>query len=80
MVKENEKLTFLGTIISIENSPIVNSDLNWIITVNVEKVISGSFSGNTFQFRVHSPARSALEIGRQYRMEFVLTQNGYIAD
>ncbi|MDD4953519.1 MAG: hypothetical protein PHG40_01280 [Candidatus Omnitrophica bacterium] len=80
MAKENKKLTFLGKVTRIENSPLENSNLDWIITVNVNKVLSGSFSGRIFQFRVHSPSKSGLEIGWLYRIEAVQTQDGYVVN
>ena len=52
----------------------------WIVTVKVETVVSGDFSHLTFQFAVHSPARSGLEKGRSYTIEAVWDGTGYTVD
>jgi len=38
----------------------------WIVWIDVEKVISGDFAGKTFEFAIHSPARSGLVQGHSY--------------
>ena len=52
-------LVFEGTVTSIRT--IDHPLTRWLVTVKIKKVISGEFSGSTFQFAVHSPARSGLE-------------------
>ena len=74
----SKTLVFEGTVTSIStiNHPLTR----WLITVKVTKVISGEFSGSTFQFAVHSPAQSGLEKGRSYTIKAVWKGRGYIVD
>jgi hypothetical protein len=71
-------LVFEGTVISI--GTIDNGEKSWLITVKVKRVVSGEFSGPTFEFAVHSPARSGLEKGRAYTVEAVWNGSGYVVD
>ena len=48
--------------------------------MKITRVISGEFSGSTFQFAVHSPAQSGLEKGRAYTIKAVWKDHGYIVD
>ncbi len=69
-------LVFLGTVKIVEaSSP--RSELNWIVHCRVNQVLSGKFSGKTFSFRVHSPAKSGLEVGKQYKVVAKRTIDGY---
>ena len=52
----------------------------WIVTIKVDKVVSGDFSGPTFQFAVHSPSQCGLEKGRSYTIEAVWDGTGYTVD
>jgi hypothetical protein len=74
----SNKLVFEGTVTSI--TTIDHPLTRWLVTVKLTKVISGEFSGSTFQFAVHSPARSGLEKGRSYTVEAVWKDGGYIVD
>src|SRR6185503_10197733 len=71
-------LVFEGTVTSI--STVAHDFKPWLITVKVTKVISGEFSGSTFEFLVHSPAQSGLEKGRSYTIEAVWKEGGYTVD
>jgi hypothetical protein len=74
----SKTLVFEGTVTSITT---INHRLTpWLATVKITKVISGEFSGSTFQFAVHSPARSGLEKGRSYTIEAVWKDHGYVVD
>ena len=57
----SETLVFEGTVTSI--TTIDHPLTRWLVTMKVTKVISGEFSGSTFQFAVHSPAQPGLEKG-----------------
>jgi len=74
----SKTLVFEGTVTSI--TTIKHRLTPWLVTVKITKVISGEFSGSTFQFAVHSPARSGLEKGRSYTIEAVWTDHGYVVD
>jgi len=73
-------LTFLGTVISIEVADTGDRFKNWLVTTGVDKVVSGGFFGSQFSFAVHSPSRSRLEVGKQYRIRAARTQEGYLVD
>jgi hypothetical protein len=73
-------LVFLGTVEKVEASPLPESKRNWIVHCRVEQVLSGDFPGKTFSFRVHSPAKSGLEVGNQYKIEAKRTTDGYTVD
>jgi hypothetical protein len=38
--------------------------LDWIVHARVERVVSGDFEGARFSFRVHSPSRAGLVVGK----------------
>jgi hypothetical protein len=71
-------VVFEGTITSIRT---IDHELTpWLVTLAVRKVISGEFSGSTFQFAVHSPARAGLKEGGAYTIEAVWKKGGYTVD
>ena len=74
----SKTLVFEGTVTSIRT--IDHPLTRWLVTVQITKVISGEFSGSTFQFAVHSPAHSGLVKGRSYTIEAVWKDHGYIVD
>ena len=73
-------LVFIGTVKSIEAAPLPKSLANWVVTFQVDKVKSGSLTGKTFSFRIHSAVKSGLEIGGQYAVEARRTKTGYQVD
>ncbi len=73
-------LVLLGTVEKLEASPLTHSTGNWIVHCRVDQVLSGDLSDKTFFFRVHSPAKSGLEVGKQYKIEAKRTTDGYIVD
>jgi hypothetical protein len=73
-------LTFLGTVTNIEAADTGNPRKEWVVTTRVDKVLSGDFSGSQFSFAIHSPAKSGLEVGKQYRIRAAGTPDGYIVD
>ena len=73
-------LVFLGTVISLEPSAVNAPRLWWIVTTKVDQIMSGDFEGSIFQFTVHSPTKSRLEVGRQYEIRAARTAEGYRVD
>ena len=71
-------LVLTGRISSITQGPDLLKP--WIVTVDVEKVVSGEFSGDQFRFAIHSPARSGLEVGHSYTIKSVWKGQGYEVD
>jgi hypothetical protein len=75
-------LVFRATVESIECSPIGihGAFLDWIVRTRVEAVVSGDFTGEHFAFRVHSPSRAGLEIGKTCTVHATWTGDGYLVD
>jgi hypothetical protein len=73
------QLVFRGTAIST-TGPTTDYWRPWVITMRVDKVLSGSFKGKQFQFPVHSPAQSHLNVGKQYTIRATRTKTGYSVD
>ncbi|HEV7747671.1 MAG TPA: hypothetical protein VGO56_21910 [Pyrinomonadaceae bacterium] len=73
-------LVLIGTVKEIQPRPTARSRKNWLVVVNVDRVVSGEFSGTTFTFAVHSPARAGLEVGRSYTVTATRTASGYVVD
>ena len=72
--------TFVATVERIAYSPLVNSDLNWIIDLKVERVLSGPSPGETFFFRVRNPTRQGIEVGRSFQIRAVPSGRYYRVD
>src|SRR5260370_13982654 len=70
---------FIGTIIKIYSfSAPATVRRRWAVRAHVDRVLSGTFSGNTFTFTVHSPAQSGLRVGRAYTIKATWTVEGYV--
>jgi hypothetical protein len=50
------------------------------VRLDVAKVLLGNFSGGSFDFAVHSPARSGLQVGRTYTVTATRRGDGYAVD
>src|SRR6266851_6432058 len=74
-------LVFIGTIAKIYpfSSP-ATVRRRWAVRAHVDRVVSGTFSGDTFTFTVHSPAQSGLRVGRAYTIKATWTIEGYVVD
>jgi predicted secreted protein len=73
-------LLFEGTVVSIENSPLPKSTQNFVVTMQVDRLLKGQFKGKTFQFRVHSPTQSGLKLKGKYAVEAKRIEGGYTVD
>jgi len=73
-------LIFRGTVEAIQPAPLERSRDNWVVTFRIDRVIQGDFTGQTFSFRIHSPARSGLETARQYIVEARPVPGGFEVD
>jgi hypothetical protein len=74
-------LVFFGTVQKLEAAPLPPPSLeNWVVEFKVDRVLSGSFTNATFSFRIHSPSRSGLEVGKQYQVEARRSGNSYVVD
>ncbi len=78
MAGPRRDLVLVGNVSSITQG---GSDLKpWIVSIAVEKVISGDFAGKTFEFTIHSPSRSGLEQGHSYTVRAKWRRDGYEVD
>jgi len=69
-----------GTIESIEPLPQARGRFRWAVTLRVEEVLAGEFSGRTFAFPIHSPTKSGLAVGQQRILRAVQSGDGYVVD
>ena len=76
----DDDLVFLGTVEKLDASPLQQSELDWVVKCRVDKILAGEFSGKAFSFRIHSPSKSGLEVGKQYKIEAKQTDDGYTVD
>jgi|KBSMisStaDraftv2_1062788.scaffolds.fasta_scaffold860337_2 hypothetical protein len=73
-------LLFIGKVTAIGTAKTGDPRRNWIVSTSVEKVLSGTFSGETFDFAIHSPSRAGLEVGKSYKIPARWTGTGYLVD
>ena len=74
-------LVFIGTVRKIYPfSAPATLRRRWAVRAHVDRVVSGTFSGDTFTFTVHSPAQSGLRVGRAYTINATWTIEGYVVD
>ena len=75
-----QDLTLIGTVTKIYPfaSPVARG--RWAVRIHVDRVVAGTFSGATFTFTVHSPARAGLRVGRAYSIQATWTIEGYVVD
>jgi len=75
-------LVFRATVEHIECAPLGPRGrfLDWIIRTRVLEVISGTFTGEQFAFRVHSPSRAGLEVGITCTITASWVGTGYVVD
>jgi len=73
-------LIFKGTVTKIAVANTGDPLREWVVTTRVDRVVCGSFSGSTFQFAIHSPTRSRIEVGQQYRIVATRVPQGYEVD
>jgi hypothetical protein len=71
---------FSGTITDIHSVDGGGSNKNWKITASVDHVISGPDSIKAFEFCVHSPSISRLEVGKTCNIVAHQTKDGYTVD
>jgi len=71
-----DDLIFRGTVTTLQPAPEAGSNASWIVTLRVQQVRAGKFSGEEFSFRVHSPAQSGLRPGEIYTVRASATRDG----
>ena len=74
-------LVFIGTITKIYPfSAPANMRRRWAVRAHVDRVVSGTFSGDTFTFTVHSPTLSGLQVGGTHTIKAKWIDKGYVVD
>lgn len=71
-------LVFEGTVVDV--APVRSARDAFRVTMAVEKVVRGSFSGARFEFGVHSPTKSGLVQGGRYTVRATREKDGYVVD
>jgi hypothetical protein len=75
-----ETLLIQGVVEEIYPSPQPLGLAEWVVRLKVEESLGDSFNGESFEFRVHSPAHSGLEEGKRYQVVATRTDEGYSVD
>ena len=73
-------LVFIGTVTKLYPTGLRYSRRDWAVQTHVDKVVSGTFSGTTFTFAVHSPAMAGLRVGRVYKIKATWTGDAYVVN
>jgi|SRR6267142_2338549 len=74
-------LVFIGTITKIYPfSAPTTVRRRWAVRAHVDRVVSGTFSGDTFTFTVHSPTQSGLQVGGTHTIKAKWIDKGYVVD
>lgn len=74
------ELVFLGKILEIVNAPEKNEGAiqkSFVIKTKIVRIIKGTFSGDHFSFRIHSPAKSRVKKGMEIKVKAIKTRTGY---
>jgi hypothetical protein len=77
---KTEGLVVVGTVTKIYQLADTHSLKNWAVVANVDRVVSGEFTGTSFTFVVHSPARAGLQVGQTYTIKATRTAEGYLVN
>lgn len=76
---EADALIVEGDVVDI--TPMSGSPMRlWQVTIAVDRVVAGSFTGSRFAFAVHSPSKSGLMLGGHYRVRATRSGDGYAVD
>jgi hypothetical protein len=73
---ESEEIVLRGKVIEVRPSKGAHPHLKWLIVLQVDSVIDGSYSGQTFSFNIHSLTKSGIVVGGQYTIHMTRTQTG----
>ena len=73
-------LRFRGTVLALDPTPENRALERWVVTMSVDEVSEGAFTGQTFSFMVHSPVKSGLQLGASYTVRAVSTSVGFTVD
>jgi hypothetical protein len=71
---------FVGTVTSIRSAAGADSRRDWVVTMHVDEVLSGSFAGEQFSFAIHSPTKSGLAEGGKVTVRATAVPGGWQVD
>lgn len=77
---ESDDLVLVGTVTKLYPLAAPRQRRRWAVVVRVDSVVSGEFTGATFTFAVHSPARAGLRVNRAYIVKAVRADGGYVVN
>lgn len=77
---EAADLVLRGRIVALTPLPGPRRRGGWRVTMAVDRVVEGEFTGDRFEFAVHSPAKSNLKEGGDYLIRATRTGDGFIVD
>ena len=67
----DDEASFRGKIIDLRPARMGHPHLKWRVILQVEAVLSGTFSEHNFIFGIHSPAKSRIVKGGRYTIHGV---------
>ena len=70
-------VVFKAKVTAIDIAPVQGTELHFLVTTKVLKVIKGKLDGDSFYLRVHSPALSGLEVGSVVTIKAQKVEDGY---
>ncbi len=73
-------LLFRGTVLALDPTPENRALERWVVTMSVDEVTEGAFTGKTLSFMVHSPVKSGLKLGASYTVRAERTSAGFTVD
>lgn len=73
---DGENIVLKGTVTEIRPKQGAHPHLKWLVSLQVNSVIAGDFTGETFNFHIHSPTKSAIVKDGQYVIHLVRNQAG----
>jgi len=71
------EVTFLGTVTSVDVGNLNHPYLRWVVTLKIDKVVSGPSPGEGFWFAIHSPSQEGVKVGQRYRITANKNGDGY---
>ncbi len=77
---KSDELVLVGTVTKLYPVAGPRVRRRWAVVTHVDRVVSGRFSGTTFTFTIHSPARAGLRVNRAYIIKATRTDSGYVVN
>jgi hypothetical protein len=69
-------VVLLGTVIGIEAGKTADPLKQWLVTMKIERVVSGHYPEPELRFAIHSPIKSGLIFGKTYTVRATRTEGG----